>query len=270
MGWESNDYDFMSDDMSNFNDGVGMDFGMEQTNNSMPTYGNLSDISWENLPQQNQFDMPGYDNLGNFTGFDGGMMSGLGMSNPSFAPMPQNSVGTQDFLGRLFSNPSLLTRGIGAIFEGQQNKKMAGRLRNTANEVLQRSDPFGSQRPFYQQELRNTVANPYSSAMVKSQVDQIARMQAAKDAAAGRRSNYTTTAPAMLAAQAGIAQDYMKNLMTAAGANMQPNTSTYGSMMGLADKYGANGGVSPLFSAIGSAVKDQENAALLEKLFNRG
>ena len=59
-------------------------------------------------------------------------------------------------------------------------------------------DPFGSQRPFYQQELQRAVTNPYDSPIVRAQVDNLQRMQSIKDAAAGRRSNSLSTAPGIV------------------------------------------------------------------------
>lgn len=154
---------------------------------------------------------------------------------------------------------------LAALAEGSQNRKQASNLQRIAQQQTQHLDPFASQRPFYQQQLASTVQNPYSQPMVKSQVDQLARAQAIKDAAAGRRSNTATTAPALVAAQAQVAQQYMNSLMNPAGANINPSgLSSLNSMLGDAGKYDANGYLSPLASAIGFGQQQNSNQALLD------
>jgi len=155
-------------------------------------------------------------------------------------------------LQKLFTNPALLSKGLGALVEGYQNKKNANTLTNAANST--KIDPFGSQRAQYQQELQNTVQNPYSSAIVKSQVDNLQRQQAIKDAAAGRRSNSLSSAPSVLAAQAQIAQNYMNQLGTLAGANIAPSSSSYANLMSNAANSGTNSYTSPLLYALTSAL----------------
>ena len=161
-------------------------------------------------------------------------------------------------LQKLFTNPNLLGKGISALYEGYQNKKNAKTLTNAANSTT--IDPFGSQRAQYQQELQNTIQNPYSSAIVKSQVDNLQRQQAIKDAAAGRRSNTLSTAPSMLASQAQIAQNYINQLGTLAGANIAPNSSAYANLINQASKSDTNGYISPLLSLLGNTQQSGSNA----------
>jgi hypothetical protein len=153
-----------------------------------------------------------------------------------------NGLGTREGKGAL--------TGLGALLEGMQNKKKASSVQNIVNQQQQRTDPFGSQRPFYQQQLQQTVQDPYSQPMVASQVAQLQRAQAIKDAAAGRRSNGATSSPALLAAQAQIAQKYMDSLMTPAGANISPNASGLSELL-QGNNAGINGYVSPIMSAVG-------------------
>lgn len=165
-------------------------------------------------------------------------------------PVQLPSGGSQDFLGRLFSNPTLMAKGIGALFEGQQNKKRANDLSSIAQKAG--FDPFGSQRPFYQQQLQQAVQNPYTSPIVANQANQLAKAQAIKDAAAGRRSSNLASSPGVLAAQAQIAQQYMNSLMTPAGANIRPESAAYANMLNEASKADTNGYISPLLSVLGN------------------
>jgi hypothetical protein len=213
-------------------------FGQDQD------WGNLN---WGMTNQQNQY---------------GGMPEFSLPQVTNFAPQQTQQSGAQDYLARLFSNPSFLTKGIAALFEGNQNKKMGSSMNKIAqNPAL---DPFGSQRPFYQQELQRAVTNPYDSPIVRAQVDNLQRMQSIKDAAAGRRSNSLSTAPGVLAAQADIAQKYMNSLQTPAGANIAPQGKAIADLLSQGAQYNTNGAISPLIRAIQSGVKGQE----LMDLFN--
>lgn len=156
---------------------------------------------------------------------------------------------------------------LGALMEGQQNKKQASALQKVIQQQRQVLDPFGSQRPYYQQQLQNTVQDPYNQPMVRSQVDQLARAQAIKDAAAGRRSNGATSSPALLAAQAQVAQQYMNSLMQPAGAGIGPTgLSSLTQPMADAARYETNGTLSPLMSALGMTQKQNNNTDVLSQL----
>lgn len=175
---------------------------------------------------------------------------------------PQQAGGAQEYLSKLFTNPSFISKGIAALFEGQQNKKMAKKLGQVASNPAM--DPFGSQRPFYQQQLQQSVTNPYDSPMVKAQVSNMQRMQDIKDAAAGRRSNNLSSAPGVLATQGAIAQNYMNSLMAPAGANLRPDSGSIAQALSGAAKYDVNGSISPLIRAIQGGISSQE----LMDLFN--
>lgn len=232
-------------------------------------YGDMGIPNTDDIYSGWDMQMPGYDKTGNWINDQNVSMGGqsiFGNSSQGFAPQQQPQVvgGIQDYLGRLFSNPNLMGKGIAALFEGNQNKKMAKNLNSIANRTP--FDPFGSQRPFYQQQLQNTVNDPYSQPMVKAQVDNIQRMQAIKDAAAGRRSNSLSSAPGVLAAQGQIAQQYMNSLMQPAGAGINPNGSAIANALMAGSKYDANGYASPLFNALGWGSKSTSNDDLLAAL----
>lgn len=181
-----------------------------------------------------------------------------------------NSGGLQQTLAELFNNKKAIT-GIGALFEGFQNLQKANAMQGLASKMQGAMDPFGKQRAGYQTQLNQAIQNPYSSPIVRAQVEQLQRAQAAKDAAAGRRSNSATSSPAMLAAQAQIAQNYINSLMTPAGANINPSgLSSLLQTQQQGINSGINGFVSPLLSAAGYATGNnntaQDIAAIKEKL----
>lgn len=193
--------------------------------------------------------------------------AGLGMGQ---APQQDMLGGASSFLSQLFgSNGALggkggqgLVAGLGALMEGRQNKKQAAGMQQIVQQQQQRLSPYdvqstgasqmgaSSMRDAMQQKLAAAMQDPYGQPMVKAQVDQIARAQAIKDAAAGRRSNSATSDPAMLAAQAQIAQQYINSLQNPAGANISPNSSGLEALL-QAQKYDTNGYASPLMSALG-------------------
>ena len=101
--------------------------------------------------------------------------------------------------------------------------------------------------------------------MVRSQVENIQRMQDIKDAAAGRRSNQLSSAPGVLAQQAAVAQNYMNSLMTPAGANIAPKGETIASLLQGGAKYDSNGYISPLANVFGNWSNQKDSEALIQK-----
>lgn len=266
-------YDDMDTSNMNSDDWSGIDVGGDQ---------GAGDISWDtgsglgntdgmnfgpgNSEQWNQVDnIPvfgtgqsagGFLQDGNFTNYgDLGMQGQLGQSLNS----------AQSFLSNLFSGQQGkgIASVLGALVEGGQNKNKASAYNNLANQLRTSSDPFGSQRAQYQTALSNTIQNPYSQPIVAAQVKQLQQAQAIKDAAAGRRSNSATSSPALLAAQAQIAQNYMNSLMTPAGANISPNLSGYQQAATQGINAGVNGYTSPLASAIGYNQQSNNNTSTL-------
>lgn len=194
----------------------------------------------------------------------GPMSAPVGASSMPMLPQENPMGGTEDVLAKIFANPSLLAKGLGALFEGQQNKKMGSSMNKIAERPV--FDPFGSQRPYYQQQLQNTVQDPYNQPIVKAQADQLARAQRIIDAKAGRRSNTATSAPGVLAAQAAIAQKYMESLQTPAGANIRPDSGSLAQLLGQGAKYDTQGSISPLLNVLGNYTRNQDNQAQMEQL----
>ena len=172
----------------------------------------------------------------------------------------------QNTLANIFNNKGFVT-GLGALAEGYQNKKKAAALQQMVQQNRQPLDPFGSQRPFYQQQLQQSAQDPYSSPIVSAQVEQLKRAQDIKNAAAGRRSNSATTDPALMAAMAGVAQNYMNSLQTPAGANISPQgLSSLMSAQQQGINNDVNGYLSPALSAIGRSAGMDQNTKTLEAL----
>lgn len=204
-------------------------------------------------------------------GTDWGMVDqqlGTNFQNPmidAYNLMPSMNQ-AQNTLANIFNNKGFVT-GLGALAEGYQNKKKAAALQQMVQQNRQPLDPFGSQRPFYQQQLQQSVQDPYSSPIVSAQVEQLKRAQQIKDAQAGRRSNSATTDPALMAAMAGVAQNYMNSLQTPAGANISPQgLSSLMSAQQQGINNDVNGYLSPALSALAKSSGTDTNTKTLEAL----
>jgi hypothetical protein len=145
--------------------------------------------------------------------------------------------------------------GLSALLEGYQNKKKAAAMQQAAKQI----DPWASQRPFYQQQAQQAVTDPYSSPIVKAQIEQLQQAQNIKDAAAGRRSNSLTSSPAVMAEMAKIAQAYQAQMANQGGATIQP--SGLAQTLGAASTYDANGYLSPLAALLGNYAQSNVNKA---------
>mgnify|MGYP006324241081 FL=1 len=187
-------------------------------------------------------------------------------SNPM--PLPADVQGNSSFsdaltkalggLGGLFAGKGGSSI-LGALAEGRQNKKYVQGVKDIVGQNQQTIDPFGSQRPYYQQQLQQSVANPYSSKIVSDQVAALKSAQDRKNAAAGRRSNSAGTDPELLRAMADIAMKYQQSLHSPAGANINPNMAGLAALLG-ANKQNTNGYISPLLSALGFNVGGNANS----------
>lgn len=228
-------------------------------------FGNYQDMNFDyNLSNE---PMPGWQQSGtDWGGVD--QQLGTSFSNPMVDIQNQLPTmgGIQNTLSGLFNNKGFVT-GLGALAEGYQNKKKAAALQQLVQQNRQPLDPFGSQRPFYQQQLQQAVQDPYSAPIVSAQVEQLKRAQDIKNAAAGRRSNSATTDPALMAAMAGVAQNYMNSLQTPAGANIGPQgLSSLLSAQQQGINNDVNGYLSPALSALGRSAGVDQNTKTLEAL----
>jgi len=170
-----------------------------------------------------------------------------------------NAGGIQNTLSSLFQgglNNPLIGKGLSALMEGYQNKQKQAAM----NKIAAGSDPWGSQRPFYQQQAKQAVTDPYSSPIVKAQVEQLQRAQSIKDAAAGRRSNMLTSSPAVMAQMAQIAQHYQNQMAQQGGAGIAPSAAGISAATSGADA-GINGYISPLLSLLGNTQRTSTNSS---------
>ena len=267
------DYDFLDQNAAVQDDNLNFDPNAE----SGAWSGDYGSNDWSfNQPQQGQFNFE--DQLSNSplqgwqqNGTDWGMVDqqlGTNFQNPmidAYNMMPSMNQAQQTLAG-LFNNKGFVT-GLGALAEGYQNKKKASALQQLVSRMQPAMDPFGSQRAQYQTELSNAVQNPYSAPIVRQQVDALQQAQAIKDAQAGRRSNSATSSPALLAAQAQVAQKYIDSLYTPSGANIGPQGL---SSLIQPQTSGINAGINGYLSPISQSVKDyqtqQDLLELVEKL----
>jgi hypothetical protein len=181
-------------------------FGGQQTDYNFPGY---ADYKGMELPQGQDENTSWGDTLTKMLGGLGGL----------FAPQKQGQRGGQQSGG--------LGSIISALLTGRQNMQNAQQSRNIINQQQASTDPFASQRPFYQQQLQQSITNPYSSPIVADQVNALKRAQDIKNAAAGRRSNSAPTDPELLKAMAQIAQTHQNSLYQPAGANFKPDMQGY-------------------------------------------
>ena len=168
-----------------------------------------------------------------------------------------NAGSIENTLSSIFSggmNNPLIGKGLSALMEGYQNKQKQAAM----NKIAAGSDPWGSQRPFYQQQAKQAVMNPYDSPIVKAQIEQLQREQSIKDAAAGRRSNTLTSSPAVMAEMARIAQQYQNQMAQQGGAGIAPSAAGIGAATSGAQA-GINGYLSPLAALLGNTQTTNAN-----------
>jgi len=233
-------------DYSNL-DGINSLFSMNngltgQTDYSFPGY---ADYKGMELPQGQNENTSWGDTLTKMLGGLGGL----------FAPQNQGQRGSQQSGG--------LGSIVSALLTGRQNMQNAQQSRNIINQQQASTDPFASQRPFYQQQLQQSMTNPYSSPIVADQVNALKHAQDIKNAAAGRRSNSATTDPELLKAMAQIAQTHQNSLYQPAGANFKPDMQGYKELLA-ANQQQTNGYISPLLSALGFTQQQNSNSANME------
>lgn len=257
-------------------------YSEDQLNNpgltSMPTFNTGWDPS-EGVPWSSS--QP--NEMGQFTG-------GQTMAPPEWFNQTQSQGSGLDrgmdsissVLSNLFNGNSGITgKQLGtlgaALLEGRSNKRMASRIPQAVQQQQQRTSPYdvasagassmgaNSMRDAMQQKLAAAMTDPYGQPIVKSQVDQIANIQAIKDAAAGRRSNSATSSPAMMAEQAKVAQNYINSLQQPAGAGINPSSQGLEQII-QALKYGAQGTTSPMMSALGYNTGTNQNSEALQQI----
>lgn len=224
-----------------------------------------NDGEWSIGNEYNGYDpgMENYSNLdtdyygdqGNLNDFwDSGTAINTGGSDGWTLPSSGSITSTLSNLFQGGLNNPLIGKGLSALMEGYQNKQKQAAM----NKIAAGADPWGSQRPFYQQQARQAVTDPYSSPIVKAQIEQLQRAQSIKDAAAGRRSNTLTSSPAVMAQMAQIAQQYQNQMAQQGGAGIAPSAAGIGAATSGAQA-GINGYLSPLAALLGNTQTTNAN-----------
>ena len=262
-----------------------------------PSYGQNDFMSYNNSAPQNNFnfglgntDYSNLDGINSLFKMNNGQDGQTDYSFPGYAnyqgmSMPQGQNESTSWgdtltkmlggLSGLFSQQNGQRQGAGvanstglgsiisALLSGKQNTQNATQAKNIINQQQASTDPFASQRPFYQQQLQQAVSDPYSPKIVSDQIAALKNAQARKDAAAGRRSNSATSDPELVRAMADVAQRYQSSLYQPAGAMFRPDMTGYRELLD-ANKQQTNGYISPLLSALGFNQQSNNNSANMD------
>lgn len=240
-------------------------FDQSNYNFSNPDYSNLDGISslFKMNSGQTDYNFPGYTNYQGMS-----MPEGQSQSSSWGDTLTKMLGGLSGLFGhnqnqsRAGQQTSSLGSIISALLTGKQNTQNAQQSKNIINQQQASTDPFASQRPFYQQQLQQSITNPYSSPIVADQIAALKNAQNIKNAA-GRRSNSATTDPELLKAMAEVAQKYQSSLYQLAGANFRPDMMGYKDLLA-ANQQQTNGYISPLMSALGFTGQQNSNSSNMD------
>lgn len=264
--------------------------------------------SWQNqyqAPQQSTIDTTQYDPYDASNYMDDGGQSQINTSqyNPFASPdQPQQSVpagggqswmqgvmpsagvsgfgggaadgGIQSFLKELFTGKNGVKNSatgisglLGAFSQMQQNSQN----RQLGQQMLTRMDPFGSQRPQYQQLLSDSYTNPNGVLATPEIAGQLAQMRKAieaKDAAGGRRSQYGEREVQLAQQAAKLMQGYRSQLLGSSGANISPNAQLGAGLISGANSSNSSA-MNPLMSAAGNIINGDSIDSLLNQLVSK-
>ena len=116
-----------------------------------------------------------------------------------------------------------LITGAGGVLSGINDLISSGNTSDLQNTIQQRSDPFGSQREFYQGQLKDSYTNPFGSAENQGLLNMYQQVAARKAAANGQRSNPLHQNIAFSNAMLPQLNEQRKTLGNLAGAGIDPN-----------------------------------------------
>lgn len=199
----------------------------------------------------------------------GNLLSSIGNGSTYQGGTQEFSSGVQDYLKNIFTNPQFLTKGIGALFEGIQNKRSSNNLNRIAGNLQRAGDPFASQRGQYQRLLSDTYTNPniaLGRPEIRAQLQGLENQINARDAAAGRRSQYGDRANQLAIASSGLLDRYRQQLAQLAGGGLSPNFSGLSNLYQEANRQGTNGFLSPIMSAVGMGTQQQRQQDFINQL----
>jgi len=199
----------------------------------------------------------------------GNSLSSIGNGSTYQGGTQEFSSGVQDYIKNIFTNPQFLTKGIGALFEGIQNKRSSNNLNRIAGNLQRAGDPFASQRGQYQRLLSDTYTNPniaLGRPEIRAQLQGLENQMNARDAAAGRRSQYGDRANQLAIASSGLLDRYRQQLAQLAGGGLSPNFSGLSNLYQEANRQGTNGFLSPIMSAVGMGTQQQRQQDFINQL----
>lgn len=116
-----------------------------------------------------------------------------------------------------------LINGVAGVASGVVDLVAAGNTADLQKTIKQRSDPFGSQRAFYQGQLKDSYTNPFGSAENQGLLNMYQQAAARKAAANGQRSNPLHQNIAFSNAMLPQLNEQRKTLGNLAGADIDPN-----------------------------------------------
>ena len=116
-----------------------------------------------------------------------------------------------------------LINGVAGLASGVVDLVAAGNTADLQKTIEQRSDPFGSQRAFYQGQLKDSYTNPFGSAENQGLLNMYQQAAARKAAANGQRSNPLHQNIAFSNAMLPQLNEQRKTLGNLAGAGIDPN-----------------------------------------------
>lgn len=199
----------------------------------------------------------------------GNSLSSIGNGSTYQGGPQEFGSGVQDYLKNIFNNPQFLTKGIGALFEGLQNKRSSNNLNRIAGNLQRAGDPFASQRGQYQRLLSDTYTNPniaLGRPEIRAQLQGLENQINARDAAAGRRSQYGDRANQLAIASSGLLDKYRQQLAQLAGGGLSPNFSGLSNLYQEANRQGTNGFLSPIMSAFDMGTQKQRQQDFINQL----
>jgi hypothetical protein len=144
---------------------------------------------------------------------------GYGSSTLGAIPMSQKAAEKGWTLPAVSQGQADLFKGLASLYTMQQGNQKAEQLREAAKQ----QDPFGAQRPFYQQQLQSTYSNPRAfmeTPESRLQMDSMRKQLERMDAKAGRRSQYGARAVQLATEQAKQLANYRSGLQAAAGTGI--------------------------------------------------
>lgn len=206
---------------------------------------------------------------------DAGDTGAISRSDREDEPWWKRMMSKGEFLPNVSPGQANMFKLGAGILEFLQKRQQAKAL----NQAAARMDPFGSQRPFYQEQLQQTYTDPnayMNRPEARLQLQALEKALARRDAKSGRRSQYGSRALELAQAQAKLLSDYRSPLAAAAGVNIAPGGAQLLSDAARTKQEAVGAPIQSVLSAITGQdpryTESERRIAALEKAFlrNRG